>query len=347
AFFVRVKSQYCVGVPQYDQCSSNSMCACFYEVGANGTALCVNRFVTCSELVACYSSNNLCFKPNHRCLHHPRCNNHPVCYPVPSFNKQLCPIMTIIPDIPANASWSQNGFTIAGGNGLGSATNQLFWPRGLYLNYDETIVIADSTNHRIIQWTKGDTNGQVVAGGNGRGSQLNQLQFPMDVLIDKETDSLIICDSENRRVVQWSRHSGTTLGEILINNTRCYGLAMDEQRNLYVVDEDEHEVRRYRIGDRFGTDIAGGHGEGDLLYQLNNPYYIFVDRQQTLYVSDTHNHRVMKWSKGATEGVIAAGGQGSGSALSQLYLPGGVFVDTLGTLYVADSGNHRVVRWPT
>ncbi|CAF4262256.1 unnamed protein product, partial [Rotaria sordida] len=46
----------------------------------------------------------------------------------------------------------------------------------------------------------GDTNGQVVAGGNGQGNRLDQLDHPTDVLIDKETDSLIICDRDNRRV---------------------------------------------------------------------------------------------------------------------------------------------------
>ncbi|CAF4252628.1 unnamed protein product, partial [Rotaria sordida] len=61
----------------------------------------------------------------------------------------------------------------------------------------------------------GDTNGQVVAGGNGRGNRLDQLDGPTDVLIDKETHSLIICDWWNRRVVRWSRRSGTTQGEIL------------------------------------------------------------------------------------------------------------------------------------
>ncbi|CAF5165940.1 unnamed protein product, partial [Rotaria magnacalcarata] len=40
------------------------------------------------------------------------------------------------------------------------------------------------------------TNGQVVAGGKGAGNGLNQLNGPTDVLIDKETDSLIICDAE-------------------------------------------------------------------------------------------------------------------------------------------------------
>ncbi|CAF4734607.1 unnamed protein product, partial [Rotaria sp. Silwood2] len=61
----------------------------------------------------------------------------------------------------------------------------------------------------------GDTNGQVVAGDNGAERRLDQLNEPTDVLIDKETDSLIICDSENRRVVRWSRRSGTTPGEVL------------------------------------------------------------------------------------------------------------------------------------
>ncbi|CAF4873225.1 unnamed protein product, partial [Rotaria socialis] len=91
-----------------------------------------------------------------------------------------------------------------------------------------TVVIADWGNHRIMQWKNGDTtNGQVVAGGKGQGNGSHQLDRPIDVLIDKETDSLIICDRENRRVVRWSRRSGTTQGEILIGNIQCYGLAMD------------------------------------------------------------------------------------------------------------------------
>ncbi|CAF4183224.1 unnamed protein product [Rotaria sordida] len=192
----------------------------------------------------------------------------------------------------------------------------------------------------------GDTNGQVVAGGNGEGNRLDQLNYPIDVLIDKETDSLIICDRWNRRVVRWSRRSGTAQGEILIDNISCRGLAMDDQRYLYISDPGKHEVRRYQIGEKNGTLVAGGNGEGAGLNQLNWPTYIFVDQQQTVYVSDQNNHRVMKWNKGAKEGILVAGGQGKGNALTQLSYPNGLFVDTLGTIYVADHGNHRVMRWP-
>ncbi|CAF4937201.1 unnamed protein product [Rotaria socialis] len=218
--------------------------------------------------------------------------------------------------------WAQNGVTIAG------------------------VVIADFGNHRIIQWKNGDTrNGQVVAGGNGEGNGLHQLDRPNDVLIDKETDSLIICDQMNRRVVRWSRRSGTTQGEILIDNIVCYGLAMDEQRYLYVSDVGKHEVRRYQLGEKNGTLVAGRNGTGNGTNQLNVPTYLVIDRHQNVYISDNGNHRVMKWNKDAKEGIVVAGGQGEGNALTQLYRPRGIFVDTLGTLYVADSNNDRVMRW--
>ncbi|CAF4361119.1 unnamed protein product, partial [Rotaria magnacalcarata] len=249
-------------------------------------------------------------------------------------------------NIPANAKWKQNGVTVVGGNGLGSATNQLNSPFGLFVDDDQTVVIADWGNHRIMQWKTGDTrNGQVVAGGNGYGNGLHQLNSPSDVLIDKETNGLIICDWGNDRVVRWSRRSGATQGEILIDNIRCWGLAMDEQRYLYVSDAGKDEVRRYQLGEKNGTLVAGGNGEGDELNQLNSPAYLFVDRDHSVYVSDRYNHRVMKWVEGAKEGIVVAGGQGQGSALTQFNDPNGLFVDTLGTLYVADSWNYRVMRW--
>ncbi|CAF3798112.1 unnamed protein product [Rotaria sp. Silwood1] len=192
----------------------------------------------------------------------------------------------------------------------------------------------------------GDTNGQVVAGGKDKGNRLDQLDFPTDVLIEKYTDSLIICDRDNRRVVRWSRRCGTTQGEILIDNIDCRGLFMDDQRYLYISDIKRHEVRRYQIRGKNGTTVAGGDGKGTALNQLNFPTCIFVDQQQNVYVSDNNNHRLMKWNKGAKEGILVAGSKDDGNALTQLYHPNGLFVDTLGTIYVADSGNNRVISWP-
>ncbi|CAF3420795.1 unnamed protein product [Rotaria socialis] len=198
--------------------------------------------------------------------------------------------------------------TVAGGNGSGNAINKLNEPYGLFVDDNQTVVIADCSNHRIMQWKKGDMNGQVVAGGNRKGAELNYLNVPTDVLIDKETDSLVICDRGNRRIVRWSRHSDTTQGEIMIDKIGCYGLAMDDHIYLYVSDQDQRAVMRYQLGTTKGTVVAGGNGKGPSARQLDIPTYLFVDRQQNVYISDSSNHRVMKWSKDATQGITVAGG---------------------------------------
>ncbi|CAF1938614.1 unnamed protein product, partial [Rotaria magnacalcarata] len=154
----------------------------------------------------------------------------------------------------------------------------------------------------------------------------------------------IICDYGNRRVVRWARRSGTTQGEILIDNIYCNGVAMDAEGYLYASNVVKHEVRRYQLGEKKGTLVAGGNGKGGELNQLDFPTYLFVDRQQNVYVSDYNNHRVMKWTKGATEGIVVAGGQDYGNALTQLSYPTGLFIDTLGALYVADSYNNREMK---
>ncbi|CAF5044715.1 unnamed protein product [Rotaria sp. Silwood1] len=248
-------------------------------------------------------------------------------------------------DIHPNAKWAQNGITVAGGNGSGSEPNHLSFPFGLYVDDDQTIYVADWGNHRIVEWKSGATNGKVVAGGNGEGNGAHQLNDPRDVIINKESDSLIISDGENNRVVRWPRRNGTR-GETIISNISCWGLTMDDNGYLYVVDAVEHEVRRYKIGDTRGTVVAGGNGEGHRLDQLSNPDYVFVGRDHSVYVSDNKNNRVMKWEERAKQGIVVAGDQGEGNSLTQLNGPLGIVVDQLGTVYVADVGNHRIMRWP-
>ena len=152
--------------------------------------------------------------------------------------------------LPTNARWSQNGVTVAGGNGRGNAVNQLNGPVGLDIDDDnQSIVIADWWNDCIVEWKMEEENGKVIAGGQGQGNRLDQLYYPIDVLIDKETNSLFISDRENRRVLRWSRRQETTQGEVIVDNIDCWGLAIDHQRYLYVSDVGKHEVRRYTIGD--------------------------------------------------------------------------------------------------
>ncbi|UJR18452.1 hypothetical protein I4U23_005357 [Adineta vaga] len=250
------------------------------------------------------------------------------------------------PNIPPPIVAITQQETIAGGNRQGHRLNQLSHPHGIYVDDDDQcIYVADYYNHRIVKWNRNAKNGQLVAGGNGKGNRSDQLNHPTDVIVDKELDSLIICDCGNKRVVRWARQNGKN-GQIIISEVRCIGLTMDDNGSLYVVDGRKNEVRRWARGDLHGTIIAGGDGRGYYLNLLSTPNFIFVDQDYSVYVSDHDNHRVMKWVKGAKEGIVVAGGQGRGDGLRQLWNPEGVAVDHVGNVYVADSRNDRIVCWP-
>jgi sugar lactone lactonase YvrE len=245
-----------------------------------------------------------------------------------------------------NTKWIQTGITVAGRNGQGNELNQLSNPWGMDIDDNQTIYVADRYNHRIVEWKSDATSGQVLAGENEEGNRNVQLNAPVNVTIDKENDSLIICDNGNKRVVRRSRRNGTT-EETVILKIACWDLMIDNDGYLYIPNVNKQDVRRWKMGETNRTVVvAGGNGRGNRLDQLSQPYYIFVDQDHSVYVSDYDNHRVIKWMKGAKEGIAVAGGQGQGTSRTQLAGPRGLIVDQLGTVYVADENNHRLMRWP-
>ncbi|CAF1259729.1 unnamed protein product [Adineta steineri] len=256
-------------------------------------------------------------------------------------SEQLIPPVVI----SNNTKWKQNAVTVAGGHGRGNQLNQLNLPFGIYVdNDDDSIYIADTENHRIVKWEFGADKGQIVAGGNEQGSGMHQLNYPVDVILDKEKKYLIICDHRNIRVMQWSlQNSQDRL--ILIYPIVCWGLAMDNNGDLYICDWGKREVRRWRQGDKQGTLVAGGHGEGNHLDQFYEPNYIFVDENHSVYVADYRNNRVMKWMKNMTEGILVAPGQVSSENPNSLFYPKSVIVDHMGNIYVSNGQSHQITRW--
>ncbi|CAF0923488.1 unnamed protein product [Adineta steineri] len=250
---------------------------------------------------------------------------------------KLMPMRASGVDIHSNARWNEHGQIVAGQNfTLGD-------PYSVFVAEDQTIYVTDYVNHTIMAWYDGETQAQIVAGGHGSGDGAHQLNQPLDVIVDKERDSLLICDHSNKRVVRWPRRNGIH-GEIVLSNIVCWGLTMDDAGSLYVADYEKNEVIRYRRDKVQGTVVAGGNGNGKRLNQLDSPSYLFVNREHSVFISDTNNRRVMKWVPGAKEGMIVAAGQGQGGVLSQELNPAGVLVDQLGTVYVADFENNHVFR---
>ncbi|CAF2920446.1 unnamed protein product [Rotaria sp. Silwood2] len=249
-----------------------------------------------------------------------------------------------IPKLDENTKWIQDGTTVAGGKRWGTDLGSLNFPSGICVDDDETVYIADYSNNRVVEWKKGATSGKVVAGDGDQRNRADRLRHPKDVIFDKTSDSLIIADEGNRRVVRCPRQSDANM-ETIVSNIDPSDLAMDSDGNLYVCDFEKHEVKRWKIGDTDGTVVAGGNGKGVRLHQLSHPTCIFVDKDHSVYVSDWGGHRIVKWAKDAKKGVLIAGGDGFSRDPMALADPFGVFVDDLDTLYVADWKKHRIVRW--
>ncbi|CAF4917710.1 unnamed protein product [Rotaria sp. Silwood1] len=165
---------------------------------------------------------------------------------------------------------------------------------------DQTIVIADSDNNRIVEWKSGARSGEVLAGGNGRGNKTDQLNEPTDMIVDEETDSLIICDSRNRRV--WVKDAtegivvagGRGPGDALTQLSRPQAVFVDNLDTIYVTDEANHRVIRWCKGATHGDVIVGQDQKEK--NELNAPNDFSFDRHGNLYVSSNWNHAVLRFS---------------------------------------------------
>lgn len=231
--------------------------------------------------------------------------------------------------------WSQNGRTVAGGNGEGTDSNQFETIGHIYLDENETIYSSDFHSGHLIQWPFNGIEGQKItqqsyAGYNGG---------LRDFVFDEENRSIIFCATTDRAIYRIYLDDSQT--EEIISNVDCFGIALDNERNIYFSNETNHEVRKWVLQSNEDILIAGGNGIGNQTNQFAHPTSIFVDDEQSIYVSDFANRRIMKWLKNAQQGRILASHE---NGLEQLESVGSILVDHLKNVYVSDWARHRVIR---
>lgn len=137
---------------------------------------------------------------------------------------------------------------------------------------------------------------------------------------------------------------------------RPQGVAVDASGNLYVVDTDNHRIRRVAtngvITTVAGTGAAGMGGDGGpaTSARLNLPRAVAVDANGNLFIADRGNNRIRKVQANGTistiagTGVVGFGGDGGPAVLASLGRPYGVAVDPGGNVLIADTANNRIRR---
>ena len=249
--------------------------------------------------------------------------------------------------------YKKKGIVVAGGNGYGSAANQLAAPGDVQVDASGNVYVLDGNNSRVQKWTPGATEGVTVAGGNGLGSAANQFFLPQGFFVDAKAN-IYVADLFNNRIQKWAPNATTG---VTVAGGNGYGaganqlaspkdVSVDGAGNIYITDADNNRVQRWAAGATMGVTVAGGNGYGSNANQFKNPFGIFVDGAGNVYISDRTNNRIQKWASGASAGVtVAAGINGSGEDSSQLNDPRGLFVDNMGRIYISDYFNNRIQKW--
>ena len=209
-------------------------------------------------------------------------------------------------------------FAFSGDGGL-SFRATLREPRGIVVDSEDNIFIADTNNHRVRKIEAVSDIITTVAGsgvpgfsGDGGAATSAGLSFPVDVAVD-------------------------LLG------------------NLFIADTGNHRIRRVDAVTGMITTIAGdgasgfsGDGGPALSASLWSPRGVAVSAQGNVVIADTLNYRVRMVSTDGTittvagDGVFALSGDDGPATAASLREPRGVAVDGEGNIYFADSRNDRV-----
>jgi sugar lactone lactonase YvrE len=191
--------------------------------------------------------------------------------------------------------------------GYGNSTTQLSFPYTLTRDPSSgTLYIADTNNHRVMQYRMGASSGTVVAGGYGPGNNSTQLNYPIGLYFDSPSNSLVIANAGGNNILRWvlgatnwTLLAGSANGTMGATSTMMYypvGVTFDSWGNMYVADTYNHRIQFFLAGQSIGTTIAGvatiGGSNSTL---LKFTYNLVLDADLNLYVADSMNHRVQKF----------------------------------------------------
>ncbi len=120
-----------------------------------------------------------------------------------------------------------------------------------------------------------------------------------------------------------------------------YGLCIDQQGSLFVVDNGNNRIQKF---DNVGNFIILWGNFGSANANFHNPTGIACDGKGDVWVVDTNNHRVQKFDGKLGGYLMKFGSRGNGEG--QFNSPWGIAVDRVrGYVYVVDSANFRVQKF--
>jgi sugar lactone lactonase YvrE len=216
-------------------------------------------------------------------------------------------------------------FTSNTANNGGVSANSLTFLAGIALDSNDNLYAADYTNQRVLFYPAGSTTATRVYGQLGSfttstpnkgGITADSLLFPNDVAVDSG-DNLYVTDSNNRVLFYLGASTTATrvygqLGSFTTNAANNggvsanslslpLGVALDNQDNLYVVDQLNNRVLFYPAGNTTATFVYGQlgsfttNGAAVSADSLSTPRRVLPDGNGSLYIVDNGNNRALEY----------------------------------------------------
>ncbi|CAF1638410.1 unnamed protein product [Adineta ricciae] len=140
--------------------------------------------------------------------------------------------------------------TVAGNGTEGSAPNQLFHPRGIFIDDNFDLYVADNWNNRIQKFEFGKSNG-ITKAGKGSFNVTIQLRYPCGIILDGNK-YLFILDHQNSRIIGENENSfrclvgcyaglGSQSHQLYFPST----LSFDIDGNIFVSDTNNHRIQKF------------------------------------------------------------------------------------------------------
>ncbi|CAF1401080.1 unnamed protein product [Adineta steineri] len=245
---------------------------------------------------------------------------------------------------------SSNMWIIAAGTDCqGSTSNTLYNPRGIFVDTNLNLYVADYNNNRIQLFLSNQLNAVTVA-GSGASSTIS-LSGPSGVVLDAD-GYLFITDSFNQRIIG----SGPNGYRCLVGCSQVAGsasnqlnnpvtLSFDTHGNMFITDSNNHRIQKFYLTTNIysttinqpsfcpsttwytdGITFANSSTVGTYVYG------VFVSINNTIYVANQQTNTIIVWYDGSInpDRIIAG----------SLTTPYDLFATPLGDIYV-DNGAHN------